>query len=117
MESLNSLEPGDDDDLIDRSSPPLAATDISEGLRAVALPHPPLPVVPTRPRPLPPPGHRSTVTAFTSYVRRRGEPDGRTANAGENAVTSASTVINKKVREQQDLAVKMQHVLCNTSST
>lgn len=99
MESLNSLEPGDDDDdLIDRSSPPNAAGDVSDGLRTLPLPHPPLPVVPTRPRPLPPPGHRSSVTAFTSYVRRRGEPDGRTANAGENAVTAPSKVSTKLLK-------------------
>jgi len=52
---------------------------------------PPLrpPLIPSRPRPLPPPGHRSTITAFTSYVRRRGEPDGRTSSVGE---ASTSTI-------------------------
>ena len=93
LESLNSLEPGEDDDLIDRSSPPNVSGDMSEGLRSLPLPHPPLPVIPTRPRPLPPPGHRSTVTAFTSYVRRRGEPDGRTATSGEYAITAPAKSI------------------------
>lgn len=83
LESLDSLDAGGDDDILDRSSP----TNIGGDIGPPPLPPPPLPVVPTRPRPLPPPGHRATVTAFTSYVRRRGEPDGRTANAGESTAT------------------------------
>jgi hypothetical protein len=49
------------------------------------------------PRPAPPPlllpGHRGSGGAFTSYVRRRGEPDGRTACAGE---TGGGSMVSTK---------------------
>jgi hypothetical protein len=59
------------------------------------IPPPPLPFV--SPRPAPPPlllpGHRGSGGAFTSYVRRRGEPDGRTSCAGE---TGGNNMANTK---------------------
>jgi len=69
-------------------SPPLLTS-------SMLIPPPPLPFV--SPRPAPPPlllpGHRTSGGAFTSYVRRRGEPDGRTACAGE---TGGSGVASNK---------------------
>lgn len=76
LESLTSLD-GDNDGVRARSPPLLTSS--------MMIPPPPLPFV--SPRPAPPPlllpGHRGSGGAFTSYVRRRGEPDGRTACAGE----------------------------------
>ena len=90
LESLTSLD-GDDDGVRARSPPLLTSS--------MLMPPPPLPFV--SPRPAPPPlllpGHRSSGGAFTSYVRRRGEPDGRTACAGETGNKppgSNSTVAN-----------------------
>ncbi|XP_049768006.1 tetratricopeptide repeat protein 28 [Schistocerca cancellata] len=80
LESLTSLD-GEDErvgggsgGLRSRSPPP------------VAMPPPPLPFSLL-------PGHRSTGGAFTSYVRRRGEPDGHTACAPET-VTAATVTAN-----------------------
>ncbi|EEB13728.1 rapsynoid, putative [Pediculus humanus corporis] len=65
-------------------------------------PPPPLPFVPNRPIL---PGKfnflRGTGGAFTSYVRRRGEPDGRTASSAENNVlpstlTSSSNTLSSR---------------------
>jgi hypothetical protein len=88
LESLTSLD-GDDDGMRARSPPLLNSS--------MLIPPPPLPFV--SPRPAPPPlllpGHRASGGAFTSYVRRRGEPDGRTACAGEtggSGVASTKTV-------------------------
>ena len=87
LESLTSLD-GDDDDGMRARSPPLLTS-------SMLIPPPPLPFV--SPRPAPPPlllpGHRTSGGAFTSYVRRRGEPDGRTACAGE---TGGSGVASNK---------------------
>ncbi|XP_063219865.1 tetratricopeptide repeat protein 28 isoform X2 [Bacillus rossius redtenbacheri] len=80
LESLSSLEGNEDGTggLHSRSPPILSSS------------HPPLPFISSRPAPpLLLPGHRGSGGAFTSYVRRRGEPDGRTACASEN--TSSST--------------------------
>ena len=86
LESLTSLD-GDDDGMRARSPPLLTSS--------MLIPPPPLPFV--SPRPAPPPlllpGHRTSGGAFTSYVRRRGEPDGRTACAGE---TGGSGVASNK---------------------
>jgi hypothetical protein len=87
LESLTSLD--GDDDRVRARSPPLLTS-------SMMIPPPPLPFV--SPRPAPPPlllpGHRGSGGAFTSYVRRRGEPDGRTACAGEAGGSSvASTKI------------------------
>lgn len=60
---------------------------------SMTMPPPPLPFVSA---PLLLPGHRATGGAFTSYVRRRGEPDGHTACAPETA-TSTSTLSSSKV--------------------
>ena len=87
LESLTSL---DGDDGLRARSPPLLTS-------SMLIPPPPLPFV--SPQPAPPPlllpGHRVSGGAFTSYVRRRGEPDGRTACAGETGgsrVASTKTV-------------------------
>lgn len=86
LESLTSLD-GDDGGMRARSPPLLTSS--------MLIPPPPLPFV--SPRPAPPPlllpGHRTSGGAFTSYVRRRGEPDGRTACAGE---TGGSGVASNK---------------------
>lgn len=85
LESLTSLD-GDNDGVRARSPPLLTST--------MAIPPPPLPFV--SPRPAPPPlllpGHRGSGGAFTSYVRRRGEPDGRTACAGETGGGNMASV-------------------------
>jgi len=84
LESLTSLD-GDDDGVRARSPPLLTSS--------MMIPPPPLPFV--TPRPAPPPvllpGHRGSGGAFTSYVRRRGEPDGRTACAGETGGSSMAS--------------------------
>ncbi|XP_068086833.1 tetratricopeptide repeat protein 28 [Anabrus simplex] len=85
LESLTSLD-GDDDVRAMRSrSPPLLPPSHS----VMVMPPPPLPFV--SPRPAPPlllPGHRGSGGAFTSYVRRRGEPDGHTACGAESGTAA-----------------------------
>nr|CAD7450053.1 unnamed protein product [Timema bartmani] len=89
LESLTSLD-GDEEGLhgIHSRSPPV----VNLPHTMIVAPHPPLPFGYSRPALLP--GHRSSGGAFTSYVRRRGEPDGRTACAGENGVTTVPTKVN-----------------------
>nr|CAD7575327.1 unnamed protein product [Timema californicum] len=89
LESLTSLD-GDEEGLhgIHSRSPPVVHLPHT----MIVAPHPPLPFGYSRPALLP--GHRSSGGAFTSYVRRRGEPDGRTACAGENGVTAVPTKVN-----------------------
>nr|CAD7602539.1 unnamed protein product [Timema genevievae] len=89
LESLTSLD-GDEEGLhgIHSRSPPVVHLPHT----MIVAPHPPLPFGYSRPALLP--GHRSSGGAFTSYVRRRGEPDGRTACAGENGVTTVPTKVN-----------------------